>query len=71
MQHNTLSFPVTEAFIAMVSSCRNAKDHRQTWGSDQQGTALWLVKDHGIYLMSNEMLPETEEKKSAPLVYAQ
>ncbi len=71
MQHNTLSFPVTEAFIAMVSSCRNAKDHRQTWGSDQQGPALWLVKDHGIYLMSNEMLPETEEKKSAPLVYAQ
>ena len=51
MQHNHLTFPITDAFIAMVSSCRAAKDHRQTWGSDQQGPTLWLVKDHGIYLV--------------------
>ena len=66
-----LTFKINNRLIEMVSSCRMAESHRQTWGSDEHGPALWLVKDHGIYLMSNEAFPETDPRESLPVVYAE
>lgn len=71
MQHSNLSFKVTNTLVEIVSSCRKAKSHRQTLGNYEDGPALWLVKDHGIYLMSNEVFPESEMHQPRPVVYAE
>ncbi|MGR5159263.1 DUF3085 domain-containing protein [Vibrio owensii] len=34
------------------------------------GPSLWLVKDQGLYLMTNARRPKTDQNKSANVVYA-
>jgi len=57
--------PVAEHALA-------APAHKQSFGQDQGGPALWLVKDAGVYLMSNgapgQLLPGGGE--SVVVVYA-
>jgi len=57
--------PVAEHALA-------ASAHKESFGQDQGGPALWLVKDAGVYLMSNgapgQLLPGGDE--SVVVVYA-
>lgn len=47
-----LSFNM-DAVMKHVAHAEQAEEHRQTYGYDNTGPALALVKDEGIYLMSN------------------
>lgn len=51
----TFVFPGPEV-QKLVDSARAAKSWRPTYGQKAAGPALWLVKDDGVYLMSNETI---------------
>ena len=43
----------------MVAAAESATEHRLLYGDPgTEKPGLWLVADHGVYLMSNQVLPE-------------
>lgn len=64
----TLTFPIDDRFKSIVEHARQAKEHRPTYGQENPQPALWLVKDQGVYLMSNgapmQQNPNVENKKA-------
>lgn len=69
----TLTFPIDDRFKSMVEHARQAKEHRPTYGETNPKPALWLVKDTGVYLMSNGAPMQQDpnvEKPKAIVCYA-
>lgn len=87
-----LTFKIDDAFKALVSHARSAKEHRPTYDQlfdedllkdgceagehdcadlTKVPPGLLLVKDQGVYLMSNGISDSADaDKKSNPVVYA-
>jgi hypothetical protein len=60
----TLTFPIDDRLRSIINHAMSATTHRQRYG-ETDGAGLWLVKDQGVYLMSNgdpaQVNPDSEE----------
>jgi hypothetical protein len=65
---STLRFKMAEV-RKQIEHARTSATHKKSWGQEV-GAQLWLVKDDGIYLMSNGDPHPTKGEKSLSVVYA-
>jgi hypothetical protein len=67
---NYVTFPFLKSqVVEMVQRTMRAKKHLALCGKDPL-PALWLVKDHGVYLMSSAKPSPAQAEKKAKIIFA-